>query len=137
MKTVALELTNHEDGFLNDKKYLMMDRDATLSKSFRAFLRRKDMKPFRFPPRSPHLNEHLERFFGSLKSECLYKLILFGETATRRAVRSYVTHYQPERNHQGLENDLIVPLVRPPDMGAEIETTERLGGLLRSYRRAA
>ena len=93
--------------------------------------------PVRLPPRSPDLNAHLERFFGSLKSECLYKLILFGETATRRAVRSYVTHYHTERNHQGLENDLIVPMVRPPDMDAEIETTERLGGLLRSYRRAA
>ena len=24
MKTIALELTNHEDGFLSDKKYLIM-----------------------------------------------------------------------------------------------------------------
>ena len=38
---------------------------------------------------------------------------------------------------RGLGNDLIVPMVRPPNMDAEIETTERLGGLLRSYRRAA
>ena len=137
IKTVARELTNSEDGFLKSKKYLIMDRDATFSKSFRACLRREAVKPVRLPPRSPNLNAHLERFFGSLKSECLYKLILFGETATRRAVRSYVTHYHTERNHQGLENDLIVPMVRPPDMDAEIETTERLGGLLRSYRRAA
>ena len=137
IKTVARELTNSEDGFLKSKKYLIMDRDATFSKSFRACLRREGVKPVRLPPRSPDLNAHLERFFGSLKSECLYKLVLFGETATRRAVRSYVTHYHTERNHQGLENDLIVPMVRPPDMGAEIETTERLGGLLRSYRRAA
>ena len=137
IKTVARELTNSEDGFLKSKKYLIMDRDATFSKSFRACLRREGVKPVRLPPRSPNLNAHLERFFGSLKSECLYKLILFGETATRRAVRSYVTHYHTERNHQGLENDLIVPMVRPPDMDTEIETTERLGGLLRSYRRAA
>ena len=75
--------------------------------------------------------------FGSLKSECLYKLILFGEIATRRAVRAFLVHYHTERNHQGLGNELIVPMVRPPDMDAEIETTERLGGLLRSYRRAA
>ncbi|MGI9465728.1 MAG: integrase core domain-containing protein, partial [Rubripirellula sp.] len=79
----------------------------------------------------------LERFFGSLKTECLHKLILFGETATRKAVRAFVTHYHTERNHQGLGNDLIVPMVRPPDMDAEIETTECLGGLLRSYFRAA
>jgi hypothetical protein len=36
-----------------------------------------------------------------------------------------------------LGNELIVPMDRPPDIDAEIETTERLGGLLRSYRRAA
>ncbi len=137
IKTVARELTNHEDGFLKDKKYLIMDRDATFSKSFRACLRRESVKPVRLPPRSPNLNAHLERFFGSLKSECLYRLILFGETATRRAVRAFLTHYHTERNHQGLGNELIVPMVRPPDMDAEIETTERLGGLLRSYRRAA
>ncbi len=29
MKTIARELTNHEDGFLKNKKYLMMDRDVT------------------------------------------------------------------------------------------------------------
>ena len=137
MKTIARELTNHEDGFLRNKKYLIMDRDATFSRSFRSSLRNEGVKPVRLPPRSPNLNAHLERFFGSLKSECLHKLILFGETATRKAVRSFLEHYHTERNHQGLGNELIVPMDRPPDLDAEIETTERLGGLLRSYRRAA
>jgi transposase InsO family protein len=137
MKTIALELTNCEDGFLKDKKYLNMDRDATFCQSFRNFLNNEGVKPVRLPPRSPNLNAHLERFFGSLKSECLHKLILFGENATRSAVRAFLVHYHTERNHQGLDNDLIVPILRPPDMNAEIETTERLGGLLRSYRRAA
>ncbi len=137
MKTIALELSNCEDGFLKDKQYLIMDRDATFGKSFRACLQNEGVTPIRLPPRSPNLNAHLERFFGSLKSECLQKRILFGETATRKAVRAFVRHYHTERNHQGLDNELIVPMVRPPDMDADIETTERLGGLLRSYRRAA
>ena len=137
IKTMARELTNHEDGFLKDKEYLIMDRDATFSKSFRACLRREGVNPVRLPPRSPNLNAHLERFFGSLKSECLHKLILFGETAMRRAVRAFVTYYHTERNHQGLENQLIVPMAHPPDTDKKIETTEHLGGLLRSYRRAA
>ena len=99
MKTIARELTNHEDGFLNDKKYLIMDRDATFSKSFRACLRCEGMKSVRLPPRSPNLNAYLERFFGSLKSECLHKLILFGESATRKAVGAFLAHYHTERNH--------------------------------------
>jgi hypothetical protein len=31
-----------------------------------------------------------------------------------------------------LGNELIMPMHRPPDMNPEIETTARLGGLLRS-----
>lgn len=65
-KLIALELTNCEDGFLKDKKYLIMDRDATFSRSFRDFLSNKDVQPVRLPPRSPNLNAHRERFFGSL-----------------------------------------------------------------------
>jgi transposase InsO family protein len=137
MKTIARELTNHEDGFLNGKRYLIMDRDTKFCASFRAFLSDEGVKSVRLPPRAPNLNSHLERFFGSLKSECLHRLILFGENATRKAVRSFLVHYHTERNHQGLDNKLIVPMDRPPNIDAEIETTERLGGLLRSYRRAA
>ena len=110
IKTVARELTNSEDGCLQSKKYLIMDRVATFSKSLRACLRREGVKPVRLPPRSPNLNAQLESFFGSLKPECLHKLVLFGETATRKAGRAFVTHYHTERNHQGLENQRIVPI---------------------------
>ncbi|MCP4887910.1 MAG: hypothetical protein P1U77_24020 [Rubripirellula sp.] len=76
-------MTNYEDGFLKEKNVLIMDRDATFCKSFREFLHNEGVKPVRLPPRSPNLNAHLRRFCGSLQSECLYKLILFGEKATR------------------------------------------------------
>lgn len=137
VKQMARELTNCEDGILNVKQYLIMDRDTKFCESFRQFLSDEGIKSVRLPPRSPNLNAHLERFFGSLKSECLHQLILFGETATRRVVRAFLDHYHTARNHQGLDNKLIVPMDRPPDIDAEIETTERHGGLLRSYRRAA
>ena len=74
----------------------------------------------------PDLNAHLERFSRSLKAECLHKLIPFGEIATRRAVRAFVTHCHTGRNHFGSNNDLIVPINRLPVMEAEIETTEYL-----------
>lgn len=137
IKNMARELTNHEDGFLNGKQYLIMDLGAKFCQSFRSFLKNEGVKSVRLPPRSPNMNAHLERFFGSLKAECLHRLILFGEKATRHAVRQYLEHYHTVRCHQGLGNELIVPLESRPDIEAEIETTERLGGLLRSYRRAA
>lgn len=41
-----------------------------------------------------------------------------------------------DRNHQGLDNLLTVPLERPPAIDTPVETSERLGGMLHSYRRA-
>lgn len=87
--------------------------------------------------RSPNMNAHLERFFGSLKSDCLDRLILFGKKALRNAVNQYREHYHAERPHQGLDNELVVPMEQPPALNGNIESSERLGGLLRSYRRVA
>ena len=95
------------------------------------------MQPVRLPPQSPNLNAHLERLFESVKSDCLRKQILFGETAACRTARASLLHYHTARNPQGRINELIVPMNHPPNMDAEIETTEHLGGLLRSYRWAA
>ncbi len=92
MKQAARELTNFEDGFLNDKRYLIMDRDGKFCQSFRDLLQNEDVEPVILPPRSPNLNAHLERFFGSLRSECLDRLILFGEKAMRNAVHEYLIH---------------------------------------------
>ena len=137
MKQMVRELTNHEDGFLNGNRYLIMDRDATFCESFRSFLSNEGVEPVRLPPRSPNMNAHLERFFGSLKSECLDRLILFGEKAMRNAVNQYLEHYHAERPHQGLGNELSEPREQSSIEASKFETTERLGGLLRSYRRAA
>lgn len=89
------------------------------------------------PPRSPNLNAHIERFFRSLKSECLSKMILFGGGMLRRTVLSYLEHYHQERNHQGLENRIIQPGDAVGHAGGEIQCRERLGGLLRYYCRDA
>jgi hypothetical protein len=52
-------------------------------------------------------------------------------------MRHYLTHYHHERNHQGLENQLIAPEpVVGGHMGA-VRRRERLGGLLSYYYREA
>ena len=45
-----------------------------------------------------------------------------------------VGYYHGERAHQGLDNEIIEP---PPQGEGEIVCHERLGGLLKFYRRAA
>ena len=53
------------------------------------------------------------------------------------AVQEYLVYYYTERTHPGLDNELIVPLGGPPNVDTELNATERLGGLLRAYHRAA
>ena len=43
----------------------------------------------------------------SVKSECLNRMIFFGEPSLRRAIVEFIHHYYGERNHQELGNTLI------------------------------
>jgi transposase InsO family protein len=114
-----------------------MDRDSKFSAAFRAALLNARVKSVRLPPQSPNLNAHLERFWRSLRQECLERLIFFGEESLRRAIHAYVGHFLSERNHQGLANQLIEP---GPEVGCTsgvVQCREHLGGILRYYHRQA
>jgi transposase InsO family protein len=89
------------------------------------------------PPKSPNLNAHIERFMPSLKSECLDRMIFFGEKSLRNATVQFLEHYHRERNHQGLDNKLIDPGSDVGQTKGEVECRERLGGLLNYYYRRA
>jgi hypothetical protein len=60
-------------------------------------------------------------------------MILFGEDSLRDAVREFVTHYHFERNHQGLDNHLIVESEKKTTATGTIRRRQRLGGLLNFY----
>ena len=77
---------------------------------FRETLAAAGVQVVRLPPRSPNLNAFAERFVRTIKESCLDRMILIGEASLRRAVAEFIEHYHRERNHQGLGNQLIVPL---------------------------
>jgi len=79
----------------------------------------------------------MERWFKSLKTECLDRLIFFGRQSLKRAISQYVAHYHGERNHQGLSNPIIEPECEFGEIAGKIECRERLGGMLKYYHRAA
>jgi len=64
-------------------------------------------------------------------------MIFFGERSLRKATREYAAHYHRERNHQGIDNRLIEPGGHAESTSSTIECAQRLGGMLRFYRRAA
>ncbi len=96
------------------------------------------MESVKLPRRSPNLNAYAERFVLSIKSECLDRLILFGERSLRRAISEFILHYHGERPHQGLGGNLVsCGQSGASSSGGEIRVAERLGGLLKHYYRNA
>jgi len=61
-------------------------------------------------------------------------MIILGEAHLRYCIEQYVAHYHTELAHQGLDNMLIEP---PPKGTGKIIRQDRLGGLLKFYRRAS
>ena len=134
---VCRNLTDWEDGFLRNASHLIVDRDSSFI-PMRGFLdQNTDTEVILLQPKSPNLNAYMERWFRSLKSECLDRMVFFGRKSLENAVREYVEHYHAERNHQGLGNELIDPSEDAANCDDHIECRERLGGMLKYYHRRA
>ncbi len=135
MQQCARQLTDPFEGFLVGKRYLLHDRDTKFTHAFDALLKDSGVESVILPPRSPNLSAHCERFVRSIKEEALAQMIMLGEHALYYAIHQYLTHYHMERNHQGLNNQLIA---RAGDVGGHtgpVVRRERLGGLLSYYHR--
>jgi transposase InsO family protein len=138
MTQVTRNLTDSFDGFLQGKRFLIHDRDPLFTEAFAKTLKAAGVEVVKLPPQSPNLNAYAERFVRSIKSECLERMIFFGEDPLRQAIAEYVEHYHVERNHQGPGNRLIAgqPEEARPGNG-RVVCRQRLGGMLRYYHRKA
>jgi putative transposase len=137
MKQMARNLLDVYDGFLREKRYLILDRDPLYTEEIRQMPRGAGLKPLLVPARSPNLNAYAERFVLSIKSECLDRIVPLGERHLRRPIVEYLAHYHGERNHQGLGNVLLRGSPDPANENGRVQRRERLGGLLDFYHRTA
>src|SRR5450432_4200826 len=136
LKQIARNVTA-ADAPMANARFLLHDRDAKFSENFDAVFHAAGIEALKLPPQSPNLNAFAERWVRSVKEECLDQLILFGERSLRHTLKEYLTHHQCERNHQGLENVIPFPDQRTGRREGTIRKSERLGGLLNFYHRAA
>ena len=137
MEQMARNLTDAIDGFLRATRHLIHDRDPLYTHAFLEILKSSGVQPIKLPPRSPNLNAYAERFVRSIKEECLSRVVLLGEGHLHLVVHEYVEHYHRERNHQGLDNQLLERAPPPENLAAEVHRRGRIGGLLNYYHREA
>ena len=134
----ARNLTMTGCPILDRCRHMIRGRDTKFTTGFEMIFRHAGIRALKLPPRGPNLNAFSERFVRLIKDECLNRMIFFGKASLHREVTHYIEHYHAEQPHQGIGN--VIPFL--PDLletsrGAPIACDERLGGLLRSYRRKA
>ena len=94
------------------------------------------------PYGAPNANAYVERFFRTLKTECLRRFIFFSENHLRRTIFLYTRFYNGARVHQGING---IPDPEPgvlasrvgPDEPIRVDARPVLGGLIHDYRLAA
>ncbi len=114
---------------------LVRDRDAKFPASFDAVFASMGARVVRTPIRAPRANAIAERWVGTVRRECVDRLLILGPRHLEAVLREFVQHYNVARPHRAL--DLRAPLARGQAVGAtgEIVREDRLGGLIQEYAR--
>ena len=136
MQQVARNLTMVDTGFLAQHgiTHLIHDGGGEFCKTgFDGVLAGAGITIVRIPPRSPNCNPHIERFFRSLKEECLNRIWLVGDRGLANVTQRYCDFYNHRRPHQGIGNQFIAPDERLTNTGTTIKRRSEIGGILNFY----
>jgi putative transposase len=127
-------------------RFLIRDRDSKFTRDFEEVFRSEGISVIKAPVRAPRARAHAERWVGSLRRECLDRLLIVGRRHLESVVRDYALHYNTHRPHRSLDQQ--PPLAKLPPVGVRapsgeplqldhLRRRERLGGLLHEYELAA
>ena len=124
-------------------RFLINDRDAKFPRAFDALLSNDGVEIIRTPVRAPNANAYMERWVGTVRRECLDRLLIVGHRQLEHVLRVYVTHYNRQRPHRALD-------LNPPDSrvlspiatlamphAPQVRRRDLLGGLIHEYELAA
>lgn len=124
-------------------RFLLQDGDAKFPRAFDALLESDGIKVIPTPVRAPNANAYIERWVGTVRRECLERLLIVGHRQLDHVLHVCVRHYNGERPHRALD-------LRPPDSSLrsppatvatphapQVSRRDLLGGLICEYALAA
>jgi putative transposase len=96
----------------------------------------------RTPAQAPNANAHAERWVGSVRRECLDRLLIFSRRQLEQVLRVYARHYNRHRPHRSLafrppEQEDRSPTPRRAPPYPQLNRRDLLGGLIHEYEYAA
>ena len=111
--------------------YLVRDNDGAYGHVFTSRVRAMGIRDRPTSPGSPWQNGYVERLIGTVRRECLDRMLIFGESHLRRVLASYAVYYNQARTHLALQKD--APLHRAVQRSGVIVAIPILAGLHHQY----
>ena len=123
-------------------KFLIRDRDTKFTASFDAVFAAEGTRIIKSPVRAPRANAICERVIGTLRRECLDRMLILGRRHLETVLAEYVEHYNSHRPHRSLGQAAPSALDSTPEHDtdpdlARLRRTDHLGGLIHEYRMVA
>jgi len=125
-------------------RFLVRDRDSKFTREFDEVFRSEGIRVIKAPVRAPKARAHAEHWVGSIRRECLDRLLILGRRHLQHVLAAYVAHYNEHRLHRALQQRPPLRVAPPTDEPtSEVIELDRvcrrdlLGGLIHEYRLAA
>ena len=123
-------------------RLVIHDRDSKFCGGFDQVFESEGIAVIRTPVQAPNANAHAERWVGSVRRECLDRLLIFSRRQLEHVLRVYTRHYNEHRPHHSLAfrppeqaDRTLTPLRAPPY--PQLNRRDLLGGLIHEYEHAA
>jgi putative transposase len=121
-------------------RFVIRDRDSKFTREFDEVFRTEGIRVIKAPVRAPKARAHAERWVGSVRRECLDRLLILGRRHLHHVLVAYVRHFNEHRPHRALGqrpplSDKL-PLAEVIDLD-RLRRRDVLGGLIHEYQLAA
>jgi transposase InsO family protein len=121
-------------------QFLIRDRDSKFTHEFDEVFRSEGIRVIKAPVRAPKARAHAERWVGSVRRECLDRLLILGRRHLQHVLVAYVRHFNEHRPHRGLGQRPPLSDEQPIADVIDLDRLRRrdvLGGLIHEYQLAA
>jgi transposase InsO family protein len=113
-RNLLMSLDHRADGL----RFLLRDRDAKFTAAFDTVFTAADIDVLRTPPQAPRANAFAELWVGTVRRECIDRMLIVGERHLSSVLTEYTAHYNGHRPHRSLGQQPPDPAPHVVDLAA-------------------